>query len=119
MNYANPDMVGHTGIFKAAVEAIEVVDECVGRIAEATLGMGGALLLTADHGNAEKMLDSHTCQPHTAHTTNPVPFSLATAEGTRMALREEGILADVASTVLELMRLPQPKAMTGMSLIKG
>jgi 2,3-bisphosphoglycerate-independent phosphoglycerate mutase len=119
MNYANPDMVGHTGVFKAAVEAIEVVDECVGQIAEATLGMGGALLLTADHGNAEKMLDLQTGQPHTAHTTNPVPFTLATADGTKMALREEGILSDVAPTVLELMGLSQPKAMTGISLIKG
>ncbi len=117
LNFANPDMVGHTGIFDAAVQAVEVVDGCVGEIVDAILKKGGAVLLTADHGNAEKMIDLITGQPHTAHTTNPVPFSLIINDGINYRLREDGILADVAPTVLQLMHLPQPEAMTGKSLI--
>lgn len=117
LNYANPDMVGHTGIFDAAVKAIEAVDACVGRVVDAVLARGGAVLLTADHGNAEKMSDEGTGQPHTAHTTNPVPFSLIINDGTKHELRKDGILADVAPTALELMRVPQPEAMKGKSLI--
>ncbi len=117
LNFANPDMVGHTGIFDAAVKAVEVVDECVGKIADEILKKGGAVLLTADHGNAEKMIDLTTGQPHTAHTTNPVPFTLIIEDGTNYRLREDGILADVAPTVLQLMHIPQPEAMTGKSLI--
>ena len=117
LNFANPDMVGHTGIFEAAVKAVEVVDGCVGEIVNRILSLGGAVLLTADHGNAEKMQDSDTGQPHTAHTTNPVPISLITSDRKSYRLREDGILADVAPTVLELMHIPQPEAMTGRTLI--
>jgi len=117
LNFANPDMVGHTGIYEAAVKAVEVVDGCVGEIVDRILSAGGAVLLTADHGNAEKMLDSATGQPHTAHTTNPVPFSLITSEQKGYRLREDGILADVAPTALQLMNIPQPGAMTGRTLI--
>ncbi|WP_348304145.1 2,3-bisphosphoglycerate-independent phosphoglycerate mutase [Methanothrix sp.] len=117
LNFANPDMVGHTGIYEAAVRAVEVVDGCVGEIVNRMLSLGGAVLLTADHGNAEKMQDSDTCQPHTAHTTNPVPFTLITSDRKSYRLREDGILADVAPTALELMHIPQPEAMTGRTLI--
>ncbi len=117
LNFANPDMVGHTGIFEAAVKAVEVVDDCVGEIVDRILSVGGAVLLTADHGNAEKMMDADTNQPHTAHTSNPVPFSLITSDQKNYPLREDGILADVAPTALELMHIPQPTAMTGRTLI--
>lgn len=117
LNYANPDMVGHTGIFEAAVKAIETVDNCVGRVATEVLALGGAVLLTADHGNAEKMRDAKTGQPHTAHTTNKVPFTLIINDGVKHELRDDGILADVAPTALELMNIPRPAAMTGRSLI--
>lgn len=115
LNYANSDMVGHTGIFEAAVKAVEAVDECVGRIVSEVLARGGAVLLTADHGNAEQMEDRKTGQHHTAHTTNRVPFVLI--DGKRPRLRDDGILADVAPTVLDLLGLPAPAAMTGRSLI--
>jgi len=115
MNYANPDMVGHTGVFPAAVKAIEVVDDCVGRVVSEVLARGGAVLLTADHGHAEKMVDRETEQPHTAHTTNPVPFSLISRE--HFQVRDGGILADVAPTILDLMGIEKPQAMTGKSLI--
>jgi 2,3-bisphosphoglycerate-independent phosphoglycerate mutase len=117
LNFANPDMVGHTGIYEAAVKAVEVVDDCVGRVVDKILQRGGAVLLTADHGNAEKMMDEATGQPHTAHTTNPVPFTLIINDGIKYQLREDGILADVAPTVLQLMHIPQPEAMTGRTLI--
>ncbi len=116
LNYANSDMVGHTGIFDAAVKAVEAVDECVGRIVSEVLARGGAVLLTADHGNAEQMENEATGQHHTAHTTNPVPFVLI-RDGEKARLREDGILADVAPTVLDLLGLPAPAAMTGRSLI--
>jgi 2,3-bisphosphoglycerate-independent phosphoglycerate mutase len=118
LNFANPDMVGHTGIFEAAVKAVEIVDCCVGAIADAILKKGGAILLTADHGNAEKMRDEATGQPHTAHTTNPVPFTLIKDNAQKYSLSEEGILADIAPTALELLHIPQPKAMSGRSLLK-
>jgi len=124
INFANPDMVGHTGIFDAAVAAVETVDKCVGAVVDKILEKGGAALLTADHGNAEKMRDEKSGQPHTAHTTNPVPFSLIIkeAEGSegqrRIELREDGILADIAPTALKLLHIDQPLAMTGKSLIK-
>ena len=124
INFANPDMVGHTGIFDAAVAAVEVVDGCVGAVVEKILEKGGAALLTADHGNAEKMRDEKSGQPHTAHTTNPVPFSLIMDEREgcdgrkRIELREDGILADIAPTALKLLHIDQPLAMTGRSLIK-
>jgi 2,3-bisphosphoglycerate-independent phosphoglycerate mutase len=117
LNFANPDMVGHTGIFEATVKAVETVDSCVGRVVEEILAQGGAVLLIADHGNAEKMIDLATGQPHTAHTTNPVPFVLILEDGKVHKLREGGVLADVAPTILDLMDIPVPKAMTGKSLI--
>jgi 2,3-bisphosphoglycerate-independent phosphoglycerate mutase len=117
LNFANPDMVGHTGIFEAAVKAVETVDACVGRVVDEVLEKGGAVLLIADHGNAEKMIDLETGQPHTAHTTNPVPFVLILDDGKKHKLREGGILADVAPTILDLMDIPIPKAMTGRSLM--
>jgi 2,3-bisphosphoglycerate-independent phosphoglycerate mutase len=117
LNYANPDMVGHTGIFEAAVQAVSAVDECVGRVVDEVLMQGGVVLLTADHGNAEKMIDEESGQPHTAHTTNRVPFSFIIEDGQRHALRQDGILADVAPTAVQLLGIPQPQAMTGRSLI--
>ncbi len=118
LNFANPDMVGHTGIFEAAVKAVEVVDGCVGAVVDVILKKGGCVLLTADHGNAEKMIDPITGQPHTAHTTNPVPFTLIINGGQEYSLRKDGILADIAPTALQLLHIPQPKAMSGKSLIR-
>ncbi|MGB8628911.1 MAG: 2,3-bisphosphoglycerate-independent phosphoglycerate mutase [Xanthobacteraceae bacterium] len=117
LNFANPDMVGHTGSLPAAIKAVETVDAGLGRIAEAVLKAGGALLVTADHGNCELMRDPQTGGPHTAHTTNPVPVLLAGARN--RALIAEGCLADIAPTLLELMDLPKPKEMTGRSLLRG
>lgn len=115
-NYANGDMVGHTGNYEAAIEAIEVLDTCLGRVSDAVLEVGGEMLITADHGNAEQMLDSKTQQPHTAHTTNPVPLIYV---GYRApALMENGALCDITPTLLQIMDLPQPSAMTGRSLLK-
>ncbi|MGB7078729.1 MAG: 2,3-bisphosphoglycerate-independent phosphoglycerate mutase [Xanthobacteraceae bacterium] len=116
LNYANPDMVGHTGSLTAAIKAVETVDTGLGRIAEAIEKAGGALLVTADHGNCEMMRDPQTGGPHTAHTTNPVPLLLVGARD--RALNGEGRLADLAPTLLELMELPKPKEMTGSSLLR-
>ncbi len=116
LNFANPDMVGHTGSLPAAIKAVETVDAGLGRIAAAVERQGGALLVTADHGNCELMRDPATGGPHTAHTTNPVPVLLM--GGTAGALRD-GRLADVAPTLLQLMGLSQPKEMTGTSLIRA
>ncbi len=113
LNYANCDMVGHTGIFDAAVAAVEAVDECVGRMVEAILAKGGAALITADHGNADKMYEPDG-SPFTAHTTNPVPLIAVGIDG---ELREGGVLADLAPTMLEILEMPQPAEMTGKSLI--
>ncbi len=114
LNYANCDMVGHTGVFDAAVAAVEAVDTCVGRIAETVLSLGGTILLTADHGNADKMIDENGA-PFTAHTTNPVPF-LVIGQGD-VKLREGGVLADIAPTMLKILGLAQPEEMTGKSII--
>jgi 2,3-bisphosphoglycerate-independent phosphoglycerate mutase len=114
VNYANPDMVGHTGVLAAAVKAVEVLDECLGRVLEAARETGARVLITADHGNLEVMTDRHTGQPHTAHTTDPVPFIVV---GEQAKLREGGCLADVAPTVLRLLGIEQPREMTGTSLI--
>jgi 2,3-bisphosphoglycerate-independent phosphoglycerate mutase len=114
LNYANPDMVGHTGSLKAAIKAVETVDAGLGRIADAIGKSGGALLVTADHGNCEMMRDPETGGPHTSHTTNPVPVLLAGGGNAALA---EGRLADIAPTLLELMGLPQPEEMTGVSLM--
>jgi len=115
LNYANPDMVGHTGSLPAAIKAVETVDTGLGRIADAVGRAGGALLVTADHGNCEMMRDPANGGPHTAHTTNPVPL-LLTGAGNRLLLAE-GRLADIAPTLLELMGLPRPAEMTGVSLL--
>jgi 2,3-bisphosphoglycerate-independent phosphoglycerate mutase len=117
LNYANPDMVGHTGSLPAAIKAVETVDTGLSKIVDAIQRQGGALLVTADHGNCEMMRDPETGGPHTAHTTNPVPLLLFGARN--RALVGEGRLADIAPTVLELMNLPKPKEMTGTSLLKG
>ena len=115
-NFANPDMVGHTGVLPAAIKAIEVVDECMGKVVDAVESMHGNLFILADHGNADIMIDEKTGEPYTAHTTNPVPFILVSDE--RHKLREGGCLADIAPTLLELMGIPQPKEMTGKSLLE-
>ncbi|MCW3032115.1 MAG: phosphoglycerate mutase, 2,3-bisphosphoglycerate-independent [Solirubrobacterales bacterium] len=115
INFANADMVGHTGVIEAAVKAVETVDACLARIVEAVQESGGALLITADHGNADEMLEDDG-SPDTAHSLNPVPV-VVTVEG--LELRDEGILADVAPTILELLGIPQPPEMTGESLIAG
>ena len=115
-NFANPDMVGHTGVLSAAIKAIEVVDECMGKVVDAVESMHGNLFILADHGNADIMIDEKTGEPYTAHTTNPVPFILVSDE--KHKLREGGCLADVAPTLLELMGIPQPKEMTGKSLLE-
>jgi 2,3-bisphosphoglycerate-independent phosphoglycerate mutase len=115
VNFANPDMVGHTGVLDAVVKAIEVTDECVGRLVEAFVAKGGIALVTADHGNAECMIDEITGGPHTYHTTNPV--ALTVISNNTYTLRPLGILADVAPTVLDLLGIPQPAEMTGKSLI--
>ncbi|MFA5289936.1 MAG: 2,3-bisphosphoglycerate-independent phosphoglycerate mutase [Candidatus Izemoplasmatales bacterium] len=114
LNFANGDMVGHTGVIDAAVKAVETVDECTGRVVDKVLEMGGVCLITSDHGNCEKMLDEQNL-PFTAHTTNKV-FLIVTKRG--IALREGGTLGDIAPTMLELMDLTQPQAMTGVSLIE-
>ncbi|QNO18250.1 2,3-bisphosphoglycerate-independent phosphoglycerate mutase [Caproicibacterium amylolyticum] len=113
LNFANCDMVGHTGIFEAAVKAVETVDTCVGKVTDAIADMGGVALITADHGNADKMMEKDG-KPFTAHTTNPVPFCVV---GYPCKLREGGCLADIAPTMLQIMGLKQPKEMTGKSLI--
>ena len=115
-NFANPDMVGHTGVLSAAIKAIEVVDECMGKVVDAVESMHGNLFILADHGNADIMIDEKTGEPYTAHTTNPVPFILVSDE--KHKLREGGCLADIAPTLLELMEIPQPKEMTGKSLLE-
>jgi len=113
LNFANCDMVGHTGVFEAAVQAVKTVDECVGRVVDATLKMGGIALVTADHGNAEQMLEADG-SPMTAHTTNPVPFILC---GAGSELRSDGRLADIAPTILDVMGLACPEEMDGKTLI--
>ena len=115
-NFANPDMVGHTGVLEAAIEAIEVIDKCVGEIVNFVKEVGGTMFICADHGNAEQLIDYETGEPFTAHTTNPVPFILVNGpEGKK--LREGGCLADIVPTIIELMGMEQPKEMTGKSLL--
>ena len=116
INFANPDMVGHTGVLEAAIAAVERVDACVGGAVEAVKKMNGVLFICADHGNAEQMMNLETMQPHTAHTTNPVPFILYNYDP-EYTLREGGRLCDIAPTLLEIMGLPQPAEMTGESLL--
>ena len=109
-------MVGHTGVMESAVEAIEVIDKCVGEVVEFIKQVDGQLFICADHGNAEQLIDYETGEPYTAHTTNPVPFILVNADPV-YKLRENGCLADIAPTLLELMGLEQPAEMTGKSLL--
>jgi 2,3-bisphosphoglycerate-independent phosphoglycerate mutase len=118
VNYANTDMVGHSGNIEAAAKAVEAVDTCLGKLTQAVMTKGGAMLITADHGNAEMMFDDETHQPHTAHTLNLVPVIIVAEKfrGKKLAA-SEGSLADVAPTLLELLDLPQPSEMTGKSLL--
>lgn len=116
MNYANCDMVGHSGLMEATIKAVEAVDECVGKTVDAVLKNGGIAIITADHGNADKLIDSETGGVFTAHSTNPVPFIVI---GKDVKLRKGGRLCDIAPTMLDLMGVPKPKEMTGISLIEG
>ena len=116
INFANPDMVGHTGVESAAIKAIETVDACVGRAVDAIKEVDGQMFICADHGNAEQLVDYETGEPFTAHTTNPVPFILVNADPS-YTLREGGKLADIVPTLIELMGMEQPKEMTGTSLL--
>ena len=119
INFANPDMVGHTGILEAAVKAAQTVDACVGRILDKVRSMGGSAIITADHGNFERMAEiNDPTRPHTAHTVGDVPLVLFDERFKNAKLREGGTLADVAPTLLEIMGLVQPKEMTGKSLIE-
>lgn len=116
LNYANPDMVGHTGVIDAAIKAIETVDSCVGKVVDKVLQKGGSAIITADHGNAELMIDPETKTTVTAHSTNPVPFIIV-GEDKSLTLKEGGRLSDIAPTVLDMMNLEKPAEMTGNSLI--
>ena len=116
INFANPDMVGHTGVEAAAVKAIETVDACVGRAVEAVKEVNGQMFICADHGNAEQLVDEETGEPFTAHTTNPVPFILVNADPA-YGLAEGGKLADIVPTLIDLMGMEQPAEMTGKSLL--
>jgi 2,3-bisphosphoglycerate-independent phosphoglycerate mutase len=124
INYANPDMVGHTGQIEPTITALQTVDRCLGRLLASITKVGGTTIITADHGNAEYMLDE-AGNPWTAHTTNPVPLILVEGErvkipghGTNVILRSDGKLADIAPTILDILQLPQPVEMTGRSLLK-
>jgi 2,3-bisphosphoglycerate-independent phosphoglycerate mutase len=118
MNYANADMVGHSGMLEATIKGVEAVDQGVGQVVEATLAAGGGLLITADHGNAEQLIEYTTGQPLTAHTTNPVPLYLVVPVLAGAKLRSDGILADVAPTILQILHISQPADMTGRSLLQ-
>ena len=115
-NFANSDMVGHTGVEAAAIEAVECLDKCIGRVVEAIEEADGQLLICADHGNAEVMADEETGEPWTAHTSNPVPFILVNYDPA-YTLREGGCLADIAPTLIEMMGMEKPEEMTGESLL--
>jgi 2,3-bisphosphoglycerate-independent phosphoglycerate mutase len=115
-NYANADMVGHTGNFEASIKAVEVIDECLGKVVDATLAKQGKIIITADHGNIEQLIDYDTGMPHTAHTINLVPVILID-EAHRRCRLNPGTAIDVAPTVMQLLNLPQPAEMTGHSLI--
>lgn len=115
LNYANCDMVGHTGVFDAAVKAAEAVDRCVGMVVDKVLSKGGKVVITADHGNAEKMWDEETNAPHTAHTSNPVPLIIIGEDN--IELKSGGKLCDIAPTILDMLGKPIPEEMTGKDLI--
>src|SRR5258708_26108333 len=116
VNFANADMVGHSGKIRPTVTAVETVDACLGEICTAVRQRGGAMLVTADHGNAEMMIDPGTGGPHTAHTTNPVPFIVISEDAGKLSLRPNGSLQDISPTVLGILGFPQPADMTGHSL---
>ena len=118
INFANPDMVGHTGVLSAAIKAAEAVDECVGRILDKVKALGGSALITADHGNFEKMIDGSPDKPHTAHTIGDVPLVVFSERYKGKKLRKDGRLADIGPTLLEMMDIPQPEEMTGQSLLE-
>ena len=117
LNFANCDMVGHTGVLDAAVKAVKTVEECVDKLVNKILSKGGSVLITADHGNADKMYEDGSTKPFTAHTTNEVPFILVSEEYKNAKLRKDGILADIAPTLLEVLKAEKPVEMTGSSLI--
>ncbi|MCA9949747.1 MAG: 2,3-bisphosphoglycerate-independent phosphoglycerate mutase, partial [Anaerolineales bacterium] len=117
VNFANPDMVGHTGVLEAAIKAVETVDECANRLVEAVVAKGGVALVTADHGNCDRMVDYYTGEPHTYHTTQPVTLIVIGHDG-YVNMVPRGILADVSPTVLDLMGIKLPDEMTGRSLIE-
>ena len=117
LNFANPDMVGHTGNIEAVIKALTVVDECVGEIVDKVLEMDGAVLITADHGNADLMVDPETGAPFTAHTTNPVPLIVVSNRFKNIKLRNDGKLADITPTMLDMLEIEKPAEMTGESLI--
>jgi 2,3-bisphosphoglycerate-independent phosphoglycerate mutase len=117
MNFANPDMVGHTGVLEAAVKAAEVIDECVGKILAKVKELGGAAIVTADHGNFERMWDGLNDMPHTAHTVGDVPLVVFDEKNKTRKMRQDGRLADVLPTLFDIMELPKPAEMTGQSLL--
>ena len=117
VNFANPDMVGHTGVMDAAIKACEAVDECVGKIAQKALDNNVTMIITADHGNAEWMYNEQTHAPQTAHTTNVVPFIVVSND--KYELNNEGALCDIAPSVLEILGIKKPAEMTGKSMIKS
>jgi 2,3-bisphosphoglycerate-independent phosphoglycerate mutase len=122
VNFANADMVGHSGKIEPTVKAVETVDACLGRIESAVRSKGGAMLITADHGNAEMMIDPATGGPHTAHTTNPVPFIVVSENAQKFTLKPNGSLRDISPTILGMLEVDEPKEMTGADLrvpVKG
>jgi 2,3-bisphosphoglycerate-independent phosphoglycerate mutase len=118
VNFANADMVGHSGKIEPTIKAVETVDACLGRIETAVRSKGGAMLITADHGNAEMMIDPVTGGPHTAHTTNPVPFIVVADNSQKLTLKSGGSLRDISPTILGMLGIPEPKEMTGSDLRK-
>jgi 2,3-bisphosphoglycerate-independent phosphoglycerate mutase len=116
INFANADMVGHSGKIEPTVKAVETVDACLGEIEKAVRAKGGAMLITADHGNAEMMIDPATGGPHTAHTTNPVPFIVMAEDAKQFTLKANGSLRDISPTMLGMLGIPEPKEMTGADL---
>jgi 2,3-bisphosphoglycerate-independent phosphoglycerate mutase len=116
VNFANADMVGHSGKIEPTIKAVETVDACLGQIEKAVKAKGGAMLITADHGNAEQMIDPATGGPHTAHTTNPVPFIVVSEDARQFTLKPNGSLRDISPTILGMLSLPEPKEMTGRDL---
>src|SRR6202008_184923 len=116
VNFANADMVGHSGKIEPTIKAVETVDACLGEIEKAVKAKGGAMLITADHGNAEMMIDPATGGPHTTHTTNPVPFIVVAENNKKFSLKPNGSLRDISPTILGMLGVDEPKEMTGTNL---